>query len=289
MKQIEVGKNDANQRLDKFLLKTFPNLSKSMMYKAIRNKKIKVNRKRCTYNQILQVDDSILLFLPPDVLIEKKRSIPQGPGDLNIIYEDDNILVIHKPKGLLSQSDTSKPEDCVVNRLYKYLYDKGEYDLEEHSFTPAICQRLDRNTEGLMVACKNAQSLRIMNAAIANHQVQKRYRTIVQGKPESGPVHLFIKKEGTKAHVSRKKRPSFQSASMDVQVISCDGKKACIEIALHTGRFHQIRACMAYLGHPLIGDHKYGYTGKEKQYDLKAYYLDLHEVNLHLSQKVFQC
>lgn len=105
MKEIEVSENDAGQRLDKFLLKTFPDLSKSMMYKGIRKKKIKVNRKRCTYDQKLQMHDHILLFLPPDVLKEKEREIPTASTQLDIVFEDSNLLIINKPAGLLSQSD----------------------------------------------------------------------------------------------------------------------------------------------------------------------------------------
>ncbi len=111
MKEIKINQNDANQRLDKFLMKTFPKLGKSMMYKAIRNKKIKVNRKRCTFDQKIQENDSILLFLPPDVLEEKKVETNYISSKLDVIYEDENILIVNKPYGLLSQSDQSQNQD----------------------------------------------------------------------------------------------------------------------------------------------------------------------------------
>lgn len=288
MKQIDVRANDANQRLDKFLLKTFPNLSKSMMYKAIRNKKIKINRKRCTFDQILDEGDSVMLFLPPDALTEKRRPIPKGSKDLKIVYEDTNILIVNKPAGLLSQSDTNRYQDSLVSRIQKYLYDKGEYDVGEHSFAPAICHRLDRNTQGLVIACKNAKSLRIVNASMADRKVKKYYRTSIQGTPRSGMVALYIKKVGTKAFVSDRNEPGYQSAQMQIRVLSSTGPISHIEIELHTGRFHQIRACMAYLGHPLVGDVKYGYHGDRKHFVLKAYKLDLTDVDLELSKKVFQ-
>ena len=161
MKEIKINSNDANQRLDKFLMKTFPKLGKSMMYKAIRNKKIKVNRKRCTFDQKIQENDSILLFLPPDVLEEKQVDTQYISSQLDVVYEDENILIVNKPYGLLSQSDQSQNQDCLVNRVQAYLMEKNEYDPnKEHSFAPSICHRLDRNTTGLVIAAKNANALR---------------------------------------------------------------------------------------------------------------------------------
>ena len=126
MKEVIIQANDANQRLDKFLQKTFPNLSKSMMYKGIRKKKIKVNRKRCSFDQVLEEGDSILLFLPPEFLEEKVRKVSSGSDALDIVYEDANLLILHKPVGLLSQSDGSNA-DCLVDRMQRYLIKKGEY------------------------------------------------------------------------------------------------------------------------------------------------------------------
>ena len=288
MLEIVIHKNDANQRLDKFLQKAFPNLTKSMMYKSIRKKKIKVNRKRCEFNQILNEGDSILLFLPPDVLERKERKISNKATDLNIIYEDQNILIIHKPVGLLSQSD-GKNEDCLVNRMQSYLYQKGEYDLNEHSFSPSICQRLDRNTEGLVLGAKNAETLRILNEAIRNRKIHKYYQAECVGdfKEEMSLVY-YLKKEGTIAHVSEFKKEGYRKSSMDVSVLKRNKDSTFIEIELHTGRFHQIRALMSYIGHPLVGDFKYGYSGPKKRYRLIAYKLDLSEVDLDLDQKVFE-
>lgn len=161
MKEIKINQNDANQRLDKFLMKTFPKLGKSMMYKAIRNKKIKVNRKRCTFDQKIQENDSILLFLPPDVLEEKKVETNYISSKLDVIYEDENILIVNKPYGLLSQSDQRQNQDCLVNRVQAYLMEKNEYDPnKEHSFAPSICHRLDRNTTGLVIAAKKCECVK---------------------------------------------------------------------------------------------------------------------------------
>lgn len=291
MVEIKIQSNDANQRVDKFLQKTFPNLTKSMMYKAIRNKKIKVNRKRCTFDQKLIEGDTLLLFLPPDVLEQKEVKILGERVELDIVYEDENVLIVNKPYGLLSQSDQKEMQDCLVTRVQKYLFDKNEFNpKEENSFAPTICHRLDRNTTGLVIAAKNAETLRIINEAIKNRQVHKYYLAKVEGNFEENEFSIkkYIRKEGTKACVSSIKKEGYQLALMDVKVISQTENDSECEIELHTGRFHQIRALMSSISHPLIGDQKYGYKGKKKKYSLKAYKLDLSEVNLKINQKIFE-
>ncbi|MDO4468107.1 MAG: RluA family pseudouridine synthase [Bacillota bacterium] len=291
MVEIKIQTNDANQRLDKFLQKSFPNLSKSMMYKAIRNKKIKVNRKRCTFDQILLENDSILLFLPPDVLVQKEVELLKEKVQLDVVYEDENLIIVNKPYGLLSQSDQKEIQDCLVTRVQRYLYDKKEYDPKsENSFAPTICHRLDRNTTGLVIAAKNAETLRIVNEAIKNRKIHKFYRAKVQGyfDQDAFSVKKYIRKEGTKALVSSSPQQGYQLAYMDVRVLSQENGEAICEIELHTGRFHQIRALMSSLSHPLTGDQKYGYKGKQKKYSLTAYKLDLSEVDLQMNQKNFE-
>ena len=289
MKEIIITKNDASQRLDKFLMKTFPELSKSMMYKAVRNKKIKINRKRCEFNQILNEEDHILLFLPPDVLIEKERVIEKSLP-LDIVYEDENILIVNKPAGLLSQSDTKESQDCLVSRIQSYLYEKKEWNPnEEHAFAPTVCHRLDRNTQGLVVAAKNANALRIMNEAIKNRKVHKFYKAWVDGNLEQDfyKFRYFLKKEQTKAIVKTRQEAGFVSANMNVKVLKREAKRTLIEVELLTGRFHQIRALMGFVSHPLCHDKKYGSKGKN-HYFLQAYRLDLHEVDLPLKQTMFE-
>ncbi|MGN1276734.1 MAG: pseudouridine synthase [Floccifex sp.] len=281
MKEITIQKNDANQRLDKFLQKSFPVLSKSMMYKAMRNKKIKVNRKRCEFNQILQENDKILLFLPDDCLLQKERTI-EKEKPLSIVYEDKNYLIVNKEYGLLSQSDQKGKQDCLVSRIQSYLFYKNEYNpAQENSFAPAICNRLDRNTTGLVIAAKNAKALKEMNEQIASGHVHKFYRARVEGKlKENGQICLFIKKEGTKALVSQQKKEGYKEALLYYQVIQEFEKETIVDIELKTGRFHQIRASFSSIGHPLIGDTKYGYKGKKKKMELKAYQLKFDQINL---------
>lgn len=291
MEEIRINLNDANQRLDKFLLKTYPNLSKSLMYKAIRNKKIKVNRKRCEFNQQLKENDTILLFLPPDVLEKKKmEGFEFSNAELNIIYEDENILIVNKPYGLLSQSDSKGNQDCLVKRVQSYLYEKGEYDpKKENSFAPTICHRLDRNTTGLVIAAKNANALREVNRAISERKITKKYRARVSGcfDKKDFSIHAFIRKNGTKALVSDTKKERYVEAFMDCHIEKQYSDFADCIITLHTGRFHQIRALMAHIHHPLIGDIKYGYRGKKENIELQAYQLVFHSIDLPLKINKF--
>lgn len=285
MKQIEILQDDANQRLDKFLLKMFPDLSRSLMYKAIRNKKIKVNRKRCTYDQVLNKGDIVLLFLPPQFLNEKQRESNFISNQLDVIYEDENILIVNKPVGLLSQSDTSQIQDTLVSRIQGYLYEKNEYDPNNaHSFAPGICNRLDRNTRGLVIAAKNANASRIINEAIAQRRIHKYYKAYVSGHLEDKNfvIKKYMYKNKTKALVSDYPKDGYKIAYMEGNVLMQDKMNTWVEIELHTGRFHQIRALMSSISHPLVGDKKYGYKGKNMNIQLIAYKLRFDQLDLSL-------
>lgn len=277
MQEIKIGQNDANQRLDKFLQKHYISLSRSMMYKGIRTKKIKVNRKRCTPDQILKVEDSVLLFLPDEFLQKRKKTVPVYTGDIDIVYEDQDLLIVNKPLNLLSQSDEAGLQDCLLMRIQYYLYQKKEYDpLKENSFSPSLCHRLDKNTRGLVIAAKNAETLRNINEAIADRKLHKYYCAHIMGHfhKDAFTVRTYIKKQETKALVSDEPKDGYKEAIMDVRVIKETKEGSILDIELHTGRFHQIRASLSHLGHPLIGDFKYGYTGPKKHYDLCAYRLE---------------
>lgn len=290
MQEIKIGVNDAGQRLDRFLQKHYATLTKSMMYKAIRNKKIKVNRKRCTYDQKLQEGDSILLFLPYEFLETRQKTCPVNTGSVDVVYEDDDIVLVNKPAGLLSQSDEKGLQDTLVNRIQYYLYQKKEYDPQrENSFAPAICHRLDKNTSGLILAAKNARALRLMNDAIACHKVRKVYYAKIEGTPlwDTREVVCYIKKQETRALVQSNEAPGYKEARMFVKVMERQKEQTMVQIHLETGRFHQIRASMAYLGYPLCGDVKYGYKGSEKKYSLCAYHLEIGDVSLPIANKDF--
>lgn len=289
MKEIRINENDAFQRLDKFITKTFPNLPKSLMYKSIRNKKIKINRKRAQIDTTLKPGDILQIFLPDEFLQEKITVFHPQNLPLDIVFENEDYLVIQKPKQLLSQPDFPDPnQDCVVKRVQDYLYRKKIWNPEtEHSFTPAIANRLDFNTEGLIIAAKNAKALREINQAIQNRQIHKYYRCEVEGNTEYDheKIILYMKKEETMAKVFDHPGEGLMKAEMIVTTLSNEKNSSLIEIELITGRFHQIRACMAYLGHPLVGDMKYG-KGKEEGYSLTAYKIENCQENLNLPHTV---
>lgn len=288
MQEVIISKNDANQRLDKFLLKAYPNLKTSAMYKAIRNKKIKVNRKRAQHDQRLEEGDILLLFLPPD-LLEKEIKKIQPVKKLDVIYEDDQILVMNKPAGLLSMKDQAKEQDTLNDRLLSWLVAEHQYDPNtEQSFTPSIAHRLDRNTSGLVLAGKTAQASRDLSLAIAQNQVHKYYLAITDQCPKQGLIELYMKKEGTKALVSDRPADQYEIARMKVKTIEQKDGLYLSQIELMTGRFHQIRACLSFLKTPLVGDIKYNGTPakNKKGYSLQAYKIDLSDTPFHQAKVV---
>lgn len=285
MKEVHIKANDAGQRLDKFLSKSFPQLKKSMMYKAIRNKKIKVNRKRCAHDQFLQEGDILLLFLPPDVL-EEKNIAPSAVSQnrpLDIIYEDDDLIAVYKPAGLLSQKDSDGDQDSLNDRILAYLIRTGKYDPKtEHSFIPSVLHRLDRNTSGLVLAAKSARAARDLSEAIRENRIHKHYLAIAEGIPAEGEVRVWMEKEGTVARVFSSPAVGAREAATIFHVLqtSADRKKSLVEAELLTGRFHQIRATLAFLGTPIEGDHKYGSQAARPHQALQAYRIDLKDAHL---------
>ncbi len=252
--------------------KAVKGLPMSLMYKYIRTKKIKVNRGRTQQNYMLCVGDEIRLFIREeffDLPANDNEALYRIVPKLDIVYEDDNILLLNKRPGVLVHEDTAATENTLIMHVKAYLAQKGEYDpASEQSFAPALCNRIDRNTGGIVIAAKNAEALREMNEKIRKDQVRKFYLTAVHGCPnqESATLHAYLFKDSAKntVDVSDIKKPGYKEIITKYRVLKRKNEHALLEVELVTGRTHQIRAHLAHIGYPLLGDGKYGVNRREK-------------------------
>lgn len=280
MKEFIITQNDADQRLDKFLHKTVPNLPQSLLYKSIRTKNIKVNGKRAEISTRLQVGDHVKVFVA-DEFFEKSETtydFLRAGKTLDIVYEDKNLLLLNKKVGVLCHPDDREYIDTLIGRVKRYLYDKGEYlPQQENSFTPALVNRIDRNTGGMVIAAKNAETLRILNQKMKDRELHKFYLCVVHGniQPRSGTLTGYLIKDEAKnkVTVSKAMRNGAKEIRTKYKVLNCDGSLSLVEVELLTGRTHQIRAHFASVGHPLLGDGKYGTNAQNKKYGYKKQFL----------------
>lgn len=279
MTEITIRKNDAGQRCDRFLSKAYPNLKSALVNKLMRKKRIKVNGAKAEPNVILKEGDIIRFYLSEELLskkpIEREADFRDISAEINVIYEDGNILLCDKPCGLVVHEDNDNTADTLINRILSYLYRKGEYNPnDEQSFTPALVNRIDRNTSGIVIAAKNAEALRILNQKLRDREVEKLYLCAVFGipKPREAIMTAYLKKlsEENRVVISSSPKPGFLTIKTKYRVLESRGELSLVEVDLLTGRTHQIRAHFAHIGCPLLGDGKYGDNALNKKYGVKT-------------------
>ena len=280
MTEITIRKNDAGQRADRFLSKAYPNLKSSLVCKLMRKKRIKLNGAKAEPNVILKEGDVFRFYLSDELLakepLKSKADFRGISAEINVIYEDENILLIDKPAGLVVHEDNDKSSDTLINRVLSYLYNKGEFDPErENSFTPALVNRIDRNTSGIVIAAKNAESLRILNQKVRDREIQKLYLCAVSGthKPREATLTAYLKKLSDENRVIISDTPrsgGYLTIKTKYRVLESRGELSLVEVDLLTGRTHQIRAHFAHIGHALLGDGKYGDNVINKRYHAKT-------------------
>ncbi len=281
MKQIRIGGNDAGQRLDRFLAKAVPLLPASLAQKYIRIKRIKRNGGRAERDTRLQAGDVLELYIN-DEFFDKPREdnafLTVATPKLSIVYEDDHVLLVDKRPGLaVHPHDGAEYGRTLIDHIQAYLYQKRQWrPREENSFTPALCNRIDRNTGGIVIAAKTAQALRVLNQKIKDRELDKRYLAIVEGvpKPETGSLKGYLFKDAKKnrVFVTDKPQAGAKSCQTNYRVLAKANGLSLVECELITGRTHQIRAQFAHAGHPLLGDGKYGKLDKRFDRNYQALY-----------------
>jgi 23S rRNA pseudouridine955/2504/2580 synthase len=281
MKEITIGANDAGQRLDRFLAKAVPLLPASLAQKYIRLKRIKLDGKRAERDTRLQEGNVLQLYIN-DEFFDKPREdnayLTVAAPKLNIVYEDENILLVDKRPGLVVHPhDGAEYGRTLIDHIQSYLYQKREWrPREENAFTPALCNRIDRNTGGIVIAAKTAEALRVMNQKIKDRELDKRYLAIVEGtpKPKEGSLkgYLFKDEKKNRVFVTDKMQPGAKTCQTNYKVLTSANGLSLVECELITGRTHQIRAQFAHAGHPLLGDGKYGKLDKRFDRTYQALY-----------------
>ena len=281
MREFTIGQNDAGQRLDRFLAKAVPLLPVSLAQKYIRIKRIKLNNARAERDSRLQAGDVLQLYIN-DEFFDKPREdnayLTVATPKLNIVYEDDHILLVDKRPGLaVHPHDGAEYGRTLIDHIQAYLYQKREWSPRgEKSFTPALCNRIDRNTGGIVIAAKTAEALRVLNQKIKDREMDKRYLAIVEGtmKQPKGSLkgYLFKDAKKNKVFVTDKPQPGAKTCQTNYITLAKNQGLSLVECELITGRTHQIRAQFAHAGHPLLGDGKYGKLNKKYDRNYQALY-----------------
>lgn len=277
MKEFTIGKNDAGQRLDRWLGKAVPLLPAPLAQKYIRLKRVKVNGRGSQRDVRLQTGDLLQLYINDeffDTPTEDNAFLSIFQPQLDIVYEDEHLLVCNKRPGLLCHADEHEYVSTLITHIQAYLYQKKEWSPRwENAFAPALCNRIDRNTGGLVIAAKTAEALRIMNQKIKDRELEKYYLCVVHGRmtPSNGRLEDFLSKDEAKNQVTvhRSPVPGGRTAVTLYRTLAVRNGLSLMECELITGRTHQIRAQFAAAGHPLLGDGKYGKARENKKFDRK--------------------
>lgn len=313
MREIVIEKNEAGQRLDKFLAKYMNEASKSFFYKMMRKKNITLNGKKCEGNEKLAEGDVVKLFLAEDT-IEKFSSVQVQEVkkvDLDILYEDDEIILVNKPAGMLSQK-AKETDESLVEYLIDYLLGSGKLtERGLRAFRPSVCNRLDRNTSGIVAAGKSLAGLQMLSGVFKDRSIHKYYQCLVSGEiRDVKTVDGWLLKDEKKNQVrilTDVEAKRFEGKGGDeepkrirtkYEPIATDGRFTLLKVTLLTGRSHQIRAHLASLGHPIVGDFKYGGVSKVNPSGRTVKYQLLHSYRLefpklaepfvYLSGRVFE-
>ena len=274
MRELTIGKNDAGVRLDRFVSKALPLLPPALMQKYIRIKRIKVNGARAQRDQRLAQGDVVQLYINDEFFdkpSEENLFLTLFKPQVDVVYEDENLLLVNKRPGLVVHADETEKVNTLINHIQAYLYQKREWNPRwENAFAPALCNRIDRNTGGMVIAAKNAETLRIINEKIRLREIDKRYLCITVGrpKPPEGRIECFLLKDEQKKQVAvyHKPVPGGKTAVTDYRTLETRGELSLVEVGLETGRTHLIRASFADLGCPLLGDGKYGRGDVNRRY-----------------------
>jgi 23S rRNA pseudouridine955/2504/2580 synthase len=274
MREFTISKNDSGQRLDRFIGKTMPLLPPSLTQKYIRLKRFKINGKGSLRDYKLLTGDVLQCYVNDEFFekpTDKNAHLAVSVPKLEIVYEDDNILLVNKPVGMLCHSAGDWSFNTLIAHIQAYLRIGGKWNpADENSFTPALCNRIDRNTSGIVIAAKTAEALRILNDKIRDREIEKYYLCIVHGtpKPEAATLTGFLFKDAVKnqVYVRRVPEPGAKTAVTKYRTIASQDGLSLLECELLTGRTHQIRAQLAAAGYPLLGDGKYGTESKNKPY-----------------------